>query len=485
MTPFPAIQLYHTGLRKKVLFHPKDSTQTSCPVSLYTCGPTVYNYAHIGNLRTYVFEDMLRRVIAFAGYSVTHVMNLTDVDDKTIAGAIANQVSLNDYTAPYVQAFFEDIATLRILPAHHYPAATEYIDAMVRMIERLIERGIAYRGADQSVYFSVGKFPSYGGLSHLCLSDLRAGECGRLSVDEYDKENASDFVLWKAYDPERDGKIFWESRLGPGRPGWHIECSTMATELLGETIDIHCGGVDNIFPHHENEIAQSEASSSSSQPFVRYWLHSEHLIVDGKKMSKSAGNFYTLRELLHKGFSGPEIRYLLLQGHYRTQLNFTVDGLLSARAALQRLQGTISRLQELLASHPESSSPPSDAIDIDLLKRLTGPLYDDLNVSESLAVLFDWSHQLNVGMDQHRLSSSDLQQALTLWKKIDELFPLFDFSSQKPSLPPAIEQLLAERMQARTEKRWNDSDLLRRELLKEGFIVEDTATGQRIKPSHT
>lgn len=262
-------------------------------IKMYTCGPTIYHYVHIGNLRTFVFEDILRRTIKFFGFPLIHVMNLTDVDDKTIKGALAQKVSLKEFVAPYKEAFFEDLGTLNIDLAEHYPAATDYICEMIKMIETLVEKGYAYKGHEGSIYFNIRKFPSYGRLSHLNLGELLAGASERVEADEYDKENVSDFVLWKAYDKERDGPIFWESPFGLGRPGWHIECSAMATSLLGETIDIHVGGVDNMFPHHENEIAQSECCTG--KVFVKHWLHSEHLLVDGKKMSKSLGNFYTLR----------------------------------------------------------------------------------------------------------------------------------------------------------------------------------------------
>ena len=272
-------------------------------------------------------------------------MNLTDVDDKTIRGAIAKKISLKEYTQPYRIAFFEDLKILNILPAEHYPAATDYIPEMIRLIEILLEKGYAYKNSNGSVYFQIRSFPSYGRLSHLTLEDLQANASGDNDLDEYDKENIADFVLWKSYDPSRDGNIFWDSPFGPGRPGWHIECSAMAMKILGDTIDLHCGGVDNMFPHHENEIAQSECCSGHR--FVRYWLHSEHLLVDHKKMSKSLGNFYTLRDLLNRGYTGPEVRYILLSTHYRTQLNFTFEGLSAARASLQRIEDLLRRLKEI------------------------------------------------------------------------------------------------------------------------------------------
>jgi cysteinyl-tRNA synthetase len=333
------LKLYNTESRQREEIAPSDGRT----ISMYTCGPTVYNFAHIGNFRTYVFEDLLRRAIQFFGFRVRQAMNLTDVDDKTIKGAIDKKVSLDAFTKPFKDAFFEDLETLSIEKVEYYPQATDYIPEMIAIIQKLLETGVAYRGQDQSIYFAIAKFPSYGRLSHLHLGELQAGASNRVSNDEYDKENVSDFVLWKCYDQERDGDIYWESPFGKGRPGWHIECSAMAMKLLGETIDIHVGGVDNMFPHHENEIAQSEAYSC--RHFVKYWLHAEHLLVDHKKMSKSLGNFYTLRDLLEKGYTGRQIRYMLLQTHYRTQLNFTFPGLDGAVSTLERLSDFIQRLQ--------------------------------------------------------------------------------------------------------------------------------------------
>lgn len=333
------LKLYNTESRQKEVLVPLDGRT----VHMYTCGPTVYNFAHIGNFRTYVFEDLLRRAIKFFGFSVNQAMNLTDIDDKTIKGALEKKVSLDVFTKPFKDAFFEDLNILGIEKVEHYPQATDFILEMITIIQKLLDTGVAYRGQDGSIYFAISKFPSYGRLSHLHLHELKAGASNRVELDEYDKENACDFVLWKSYDPKRDGDIFWESPFGKGRPGWHIECSAMAMKILGQTIDIHVGGVDNIFPHHENEIAQSEAYSC--QHFVKHWLHAEHLLVDHKKMSKSLGNFYTLRDLLSKGYTGSQVRYMLLQSHYRTQLNFTLSGLDSAASTLERLSDFVRRLR--------------------------------------------------------------------------------------------------------------------------------------------
>ena len=308
------LSLYNTLTRKKEIFKPLSSES----VTLYTCGPTVYNNAHIGNLRTYIFEDLLRRVLIFFEYSVDQVMNITDVDDKTIKGAIEANCSLEAFTKKYKDQFFADLESLSILKAEKYPEATKFIPEMIVLIQSLIEKGYAYERKG-NVFFKLEKFEDYGSLAHLGSVDLKQGASNRLS-DEYDKDGISDFVLWKALDEERDGKLFWPSPWGNGRPGWHTECSAMALSLLGETIDIHCGGVDNIFPHHENEIAQAKACTGKH--FVNYWLHAEHLLVEGKKMSKSLGNFYTLSDLVEQGFTPREVRMILLQTHYRTQLDF-------------------------------------------------------------------------------------------------------------------------------------------------------------------
>lgn len=335
------LRLYNSETRQVEEVVPLDGKT----IRMYTCGPTVYNFAHIGNFRTYVFEDVLRRTFKFFGFEVKQAMNLTDIDDKTINGALVNQCSLDEFTAPFKKAFFEDLETLGIERVEYYPQATDYLPEMIAMIEGLVNSGVAYRGQEGSIYFSIQKFPSYGRLAHLDLEGLKAGASNRVDLDEYEKENVSDFVLWKAYDPERDGSICWDSPFGKGRPGWHIECSAMAMKLLGQTIDIHVGGIDNLFPHHENEIAQSEAYSCCR--FVKHWLHAEHLLVDHKKMSKRLGNFYTLRDLLDRGYTGKQVRFALLQAHYRTQLNFTFDGMDAAAASLRRLADFVLRLKKI------------------------------------------------------------------------------------------------------------------------------------------
>ena len=402
-------------------------------------------------------------------------MNLTDVDDKTIRGAIKNNVSLTEYVEPYKIAFFEDLKTLNIQSVEHYPAATDYIPEMIRLIEILLQKGYAYKGHQGSIYFKIRQFSSYGRLSHLVLEELEENASGENDADEYGKENISDFVLWKAYDPERDGQIFWDSPFGPGRPGWHIECSAMAMKILGETIDIHCGGVDNMFPHHENEIAQSECCSGHR--FVRYWMHAEHLLVDHKKMSKSLGNFYTLRDLLKKGYTGLVVRYLLLSTHYRTQLNFTMEGLSAARASLQRIEDLILRLQGI---EKEGSDPFIDPVLTKADLRFRSALADDLNISNALAALFDLIRELNILCDEGKIGKTDANKILaqlTNWDRVLGMLPL----GAQEEIPEDLLQKLAMREEARAKRDFRLSDQMRDEIYARGYLIEDTLKGARLK----
>ncbi|KAF3361832.1 Cysteine--tRNA ligase [Chlamydiales bacterium STE3] len=469
--PLP-ITLFNTASREKEAFTPLLGNQ----VKMYTCGPTVYNFAHIGNFRAYVFEDLLRRTLKFFGYHVTQVMNLTDVDDKTIKGAIANKVSLNDYTKTYKEAFFNDLKRLHIEPAEHYPAATDYIPEMIEMIQGLIDKKVAYQGGDGSVYFAIKEFPRYGCLSHLHLEDLQAGASERVAADEYEKESIADFVLWKAYDPERDGEIFWESPFGRGRPGWHLECSTMAMRILGDTIDIHVGGIDNMFPHHENEIAQSEAYSGKC--FVKLWMHCDHLIVDGKKMSKSLGNVYNLNDLIAKGYSGVHVRYMLLQTHYKTQLNFTLPGLDAVKNSLQRLQDFIFRLQKTNSDVLGGFVQP---VLEKARKDFITALADDLNISRALASLFDVVREVNILCDQNKVSNRDAEQVLDLLKQFDEVLGILSFEQNNIEIPQEVQALFAQRLQARKEKNFSLSDALRDQIMASGYIIEDAPTGARLR----
>lgn len=471
-TPAFPLKLYNTASRQKEILQPLQPNL----VTLYTCGPTVYNFAHLGNFRCYVFEDLLRRTIQLFGLGIKQAMNLTDVDDKTIKGAIQNNVSLLEFTKTYKEAFFEDIKTLNLQSAEFYPAATDYIPEMIAMIQRLLEKGVAYRGGDGSVYYSIRQFPTYGCLSHLHLDELQAGASQRVSSDEYDKEGVADFVLWKAYDPQRDGSIFWESPFGKGRPGWHLECSAMAMKLLGETIDIHVGGIDNMFPHHENEIAQSEACSG--KPFVKIWMHAEHLVVDGRKMSKSLGNFYTLRDLLKRGYSGSEIRYLLIQTHYKTQLNFTFTALDASRESLRRLNTFIQRLLEIKGSQEGGLVSP-------LLEKtwshFTQALADDLNISVALASLFELVRDIHALCDANRVNRAEAQEVIAFLKRIDSVLGVLHFEKEEELIPEELQEALRQRIQARHDKNWALADQLRDLITSRGYMIEDTASGMRLK----
>jgi cysteinyl-tRNA synthetase len=463
--------LYNTETRRKEEIVPLDGHT----IRMYTCGPTVYNFAHIGNFRTYVFEDVLRRTLKFFGMSVTQAMNLTDIDDKTLKGAIERGVTLEEFTAPYIEAFFEDLKTLRIEPVEHYPAATDYVQDMIRIIEDLLSKGVAYRGAD-GIYFAIDHFPAYGRLSHLHLHELRAGASERVLADEYEKEAAADFVLWKNYDPERDGAIYWESPFGKGRPGWHIECSAMALKLLGESIDIHVGGVDNMFPHHENEIAQSEAHTCKR--FVAHWLHAEHLLVDHKKMSKSLGNFYTLRDLLARGYTGLQVRYLLLQAHYRTQLNFTFQGLEAAVHSLERLAAFVRRLHEV---RQEQSCGAALLLIERARRQFREGLADDLNLSLALAALFDLVREVNALCDAQRLGAQEACEVLRLLEEFDAVLGVMPQALEDVSIPPELQEALERRQQARAAKDWALADACRDQILSGGYLIEDTPTGARLK----
>ncbi len=443
-------------------------------VGLYTCGPTVYNVAHIGNFRAYVFEDLLKRTLQFCGFRVRHVMNLTDVDDKTIRGSREAGCSLADFTRRFKDAFFEDTARLRIAPADVYPAATEHIPDMIRLIQTLLDRGVAYRAEDGSVYFSIARWPAYGQLVRLDPTQMRTGV--RVSHDEYAKESAADFALWKAWTPE-DGDVAWESPWGRGRPGWHIECSAMSSRYLGPHFDIHCGGVDNMFPHHEDEIAQSEAANGCR--FVNFWLHCAHLMVDGEKMAKSLGNFYTLRDVLGRGYTGREVRYVLLATHYRQALNFTFQGCDDARAALQRLDAFRQRLEEA-ASRPGSGSSEAGELVSRALAQFQAALEDDLNISAALAALFDLVREGNRLLDAGALAGAGAAEVLAGLRRMDAVLAVLDPDGAE-QVPQAILDLAAERQAARKARDFARADRIRDQLSAAGWQVEDTPQGPRVR----
>ena len=468
LTKFP-FYIFNTLTRQKEIFFPIRLGE----VKLYTCGPTVYDYAHIGNFRAFLFEDLLKRWLRYCGFKVFHVMNFTDVDDKTIRGSQASGVSLRQFTDFYVKAFFEDIAALNIEVADVYPRATDHVSEMVDIIKTLQEKGVAYVGEDGSIYYAVSKFPNYGKLSHLKIGDLKVG--ARVSQDEYTKEDAQDFALWKAYTPE-DGDAFWETEFGKGRPGWHIECSAMSMKYLGETFDIHCGGVDNMFPHHENEIAQSEAATG--KVFVNYWMHNEHLQVEGKKMSKSLGNFYTLRDLLEKGYDPLVIRYLLLSTHYRQQFNFTLEGLNAAKNAIDRIKNLMRRLHD--SNVDSRNSAGKVVLHIQHVKqRFEDAMNDDLNISIALAALFDFVREVNNLIDANLVSKEEATKVNDVLTQFNSVLGVISSVNVEEPLYSDIDVLVQKREEARKTKNWKEADSIRDQLYALGIIVEDTAQGVR------
>jgi len=465
-----ALVFFNTLSRKKEPFVPRVPGE----VKLYTCGPTVYDFPHIGNFRTYVFEDVLRRWLVMSGYRVTQVMNLTDVDDKTIRGSHEKKVSLSQYTSPYIQAFFEDLSALSIEKAEHYPRATETITEMVRIIRVLLEKGIAYRGEDGSIYYDVSKFPSYGALAHIQVGELKSG--ARVSHDEYDKAEASDFALWKAWDSE-DGDVFWETELGKGRPGWHIECSAMSMKLLGNHFDIHTGGVDNIFPHHQNEIAQSEAYTG--EKFVNFWLHAEHLMVDGRKMSKSLGNFYTVRDVFAKGYSPAALRYFYVASHYRNKLNFTFPALQGAQSAVERIKDFLRRVKA-------ADGKPSAG----LVKRIEAAqaefqaaIEDDLNTPRAVAAVHELINDSNARLEKGEVSLDDARVIGEFFSWVDRLLAI-GLTVDEKEVSPELAALVEQRETARKSKDFKKADEIRKTLEAKGVILEDTPSGPRWKVVH-
>jgi cysteinyl-tRNA synthetase len=444
-------------------------------VRLYTCGPTVYDFPHIGNFRAYVFEDLLKRFLRFSGFRVLQVMNLTDVDDKTIRGARTQGQSLREYTEPYIQAFFNGLRTLRIDPADHYPRATDHIPDMVRIIQGLLEKGIAYR-KDGSIYFSIEKFPGYGKLSGINLDDLRmTSRIGaRLESDEYEKDSARDFALWKA---PKEGEPSWETEIGPGRPGWHIECSAMSSKYLGPTFDIHCGGVDNIFPHHENEIAQSEAYFE--KPFVRYWLHCHHLVVDGEKMSKSKGNFFTLPDLIEsRGVDPAVLRMFLVSTHYRKILNFTFESLEQSAAALKRIKDFVYELEH--RSFPLVGASAALSLIAEAKAKFREGLEDDLNVSLALTGLYEMIRKANPLIQEEKISADESKDLLSYVYQVDGVLAVLP-ERRKDILSDELKAKIEERERARKARDWAEADRIRKELLEAGVLLEDAKDGIRWK----
>ncbi|HAE87715.1 TPA: cysteine--tRNA ligase [Candidatus Marinimicrobia bacterium] len=460
---------YNTLTRKKEAFIPLEKGV----VKMYTCGPTVYNHAHIGNFRAYIFEDQLKRYLKYKGFSVTQVMNITDVDDKIIRNCSEKKMPLEEYTRPFKESFFKDLDILNIDKAEVFPAATKHIGDMVKLIQSLLDKGLAYRTDDGNIFFKITAFPRYGRLQNLNPENLRSG--GRVENDEYEKESVHDFALWKAWKPE-DGEVCWNTPLGKGRPGWHIECSAMSMKYLGETFDIHTGGVDNIFPHHENEIAQSEGATG--KPFARYWLHCEHLLWDGEKMSKSLGNMMYIRGLTDKGYSPTAIRYALLSTHYRQKLNFSLTLLDQSEKSLKRVDDFLFELDQI---HKEGPVHEMVKKEVDrMLGKFEDAMDDDLNISPALASVFEMIRRINRIKTDVPMTDGDKESILAALKKVDQVLGvIFSGNHQKSAelSDESIEARIAERDEARKNRDWARADVIRDELLKAGIELIDRKEG--------
>ncbi len=457
------LKLYNTLTRKIEAFKPIKKKE----VRMYSCGPTVYNYPHIGNYRTFVFVDILRRYLKYKGYNLFDVMNITDVDDKTIRGSKAEGISLKEYTKRYEDAFFEDLKKLNIEKAKYHPRATENIKEMVDLIKILLKKGIAYKGEDGSIYYNISKFKDYGKLSHMKIESLEAGK--RVKMDEYDKENAQDFALWKAWD-EADGDVFWETEIGKGRPGWHIECSVMSSKYLGQPFDIHTGGVDLIFPHHENEIAQSEGAYDKK--FVNYWVHCEHLLVDNRKMSKSLGNFYTLRDLLNMGLKPKALRYVLISTHYMQKLNFTIESAKAAEKSVQRLLDFIKNLKNCNGKGKNVKKQILKG-----RKEFEKAMDDNLETPRALAAIFEFVKEINKIMKD--LSKKNAEEIINQMMEFDKVLGILGEEEEK--LSEDIADLIEKREEARKKKDFKTADEIRDELKQKGIVLEDTPKGVRWK----
>ena len=459
------LKFYNTLTRKKEIFKPIKKGE----VGMYTCGPTVYYYAHIGNFRAYVFADILRRTLEMNNYKVKQVMNLTDVDDKTIRDSQKAKKSLKEFTKIYEKGFLENVKGMNIEKPEVMPRATEHIKEMVAIVKTLLEKEIAYK-TDDGIYFSIEKFKDYGKLSGIKKEELKAG--ARIAKDEYDKDNANDFALWKFYTKD-DGEVFWNTEIGKGRPGWHIECSAMSMKYLGKSFDIHTGGIDLIFPHHENEIAQSEASTGKK--FVNYWMHNEWVLVDGKKMSKSLGNFYKLQDLIDKGYSPMDLRYFYLSGHYRKPLNFTFTNLDSAKNSLKRLKEIISNLERghrSVSPKTLNSGRKVNQKNIDgAYKQFLEIIDDDLNSSNALSFMWEI-------LRDEKLKESEKRELVL---KFDKFFGLKLGEEEKVKIPTEIKKLLSEREKARAKKDFITADKIRDKINKEGYVIDDTEEGVKVK----
>ncbi|MDD5181682.1 MAG: cysteine--tRNA ligase [Candidatus Nanoarchaeia archaeon] len=465
------LKVYNTLTKKKETFKPLNQKE----VRMYVCGPTIYNFAHIGNFRAYLFADILRRYLKYSGYAVKEVMNLTDVDDKTIRDSRRDEVPLKQFTAKYEKAFIDDMRTLNIEKPEVMPKATEHIKEMVELVKKLIAKGIAYKGEDGSVYYSIKKFKEYGKLSGVDLASLKAG--ARVKQDDYEKEQAQDFVLWKAWD-DNDGDVYWNTEIGKGRPGWHLECSAMSMKYLGETFDIHTGGIDLIFPHHENEIAQSEGATGKK--FVNFWLHNAWVLVDGKKMSKRFGNFYTPRDLFAKGYSSKALRYLLMNAQYRTELNFTETGLKDAETTVQRMIQSMDRLDEAKATGKYSKELEKSLAEAK--EKFEDAMNDDLNTPLAFAGIHELITKTNKALDENSLDKKNVEEIKKQMERFDTVLGVLEHEKEKVSAE--IKKLVEEREKARTEKDFKKSDKIRESIKALGWDVQDTPDGQKVRKAN-
>ncbi len=461
------LRLFNTLTRKKDVFKTVEPNR----VKMYNCGPTVYNFAHIGNFRAYVASDILKRYLLYKGYSVKQVMNITDVDDKTIRDSQKEGITLKEFTQRYTKYFMEDLESLNISKPDIMPKATEHIKEMVEMVKILLEKKIAYK-AEDAIYFDISKLKDYGKLSRIDVKSNKAG--ARVNQDEYDKENANDFALWKLYD-KSDGEVFWDTEVGKGRPGWHIECAAMSMKYLGMPFDIHTGGVDLVFPHHENEIAQAEAAYGKK--FVNFWLHNEYILVDGKKMSKSLGNFYSLRDVLKKGYDSTAVRYLLMSSHYRQQFNFSFEGLNASRSSIDRLNELVIKLRAI--EETDVSDDFTEGLIQKAKQGFSEAMDDDLNISLALSRIFDFIRIINQHIMDEKICRESADKIIDLLRSIDSVLGVMDFSEHK--VPEKIKTLAEKRLEARKKKDFELADKLRDEIREAGFSIDDTADGYQLK----
>ena len=463
------IRFLNTLTGKKEIFQPENPDE----VKIYSCGPTVYNYAHIGNLRSFLFVDVLRRTLKLFGFTLNQTMNITDIDDKIINASIEAGISVEEFTEKWIKAFFEDLATMNVEKVEHYPRATESIPAMVDLMKKLEENGYVYN-KDGNLYFSISKFKDYGQLSKIDMSGMVSGV--RYDADEYEKEDVRDFVLWKA--PKLENEKFWQTDFGKGRPGWHLECSAMIRDIYKSGIDIHTGGVDLVFPHHENEIAQT-CCAYPNESFVKYWLHCEHLLVDGQKMSKSKGNFYTLRDLLEQGYDKKVIRYLLLSFHYRSKMNFSVERIHESSGLIEKLQNTLIRVLEAANYNFKKDKPSGFAKDA--MQGFMQGLADDLNISKAMAEVFEFTKVVNSLLDREIPALQTLQDIAAFYYHVNSVLGVLSFEKKDESLDFEIEELVKKRNAAKANKDFKTSDEIRDKLKAMGIMIEDTKTGVKWK----